>query len=176
MGRFPTKDHFATYNGTAPMDVSSGDQVRHRLSRSGNRRVNHVLHIMAVTQIRNPKSEGRAYYERKRTEGKTTKEALRCLKRRLSDVVYRQLVADHYAKLVPCASPTTARPTPSTSNSPTRRSPPGGPPSGPDTPRRRSLHRPRLEGRPPRRHRGPRRRRHPPGQAPRAGRRRYIRR
>jgi transposase len=134
VGRFPTKDHFATYNGTAPIDVSSGEQVRHRLSRSGNRRVNHALHIMAVVQIRNPKSDGRAYYERKRTEGKTSKEALRCLKRRLSDVIYRQLVADHYAKLVPCASPTTARPTPSTSSSPTRRSRPGGPPSGPRRP------------------------------------------
>ena len=89
---------------------------------------------MAVTQIRNPKSEGRAYYECKRAEGKTGKEALRCLKRRLSDVVYRQLVADHYAKLVPCASPTTARPMPSTSSSPTRRSRPGGPPSGASTP------------------------------------------
>ena len=58
VGRFPTKDHFATYNGTAPIDVSSGEQVRHRLSRSGNRRVNHALHIMAVVQIRNPNSEG----------------------------------------------------------------------------------------------------------------------
>ncbi|HXW79512.1 MAG TPA: IS110 family transposase [Acidimicrobiales bacterium] len=122
VSRFPTKDHFATYNGTAPIDVSSGEQVRHRLSRSGNRRVNHAVHIMAVVQIRNPKSEGRAYYERKRTEGKTAKEALRCLKRRLSDVIYRQLVADHYAKLVPCASPTTGRPTPSISTSPTRSS------------------------------------------------------
>ncbi len=54
VGRFPTKDHFATYNGTAPIDVSSGEQVRHRLPRSGNRRVNHAVHIMAVTQIRNP--------------------------------------------------------------------------------------------------------------------------
>ena len=58
VGRFPTKDHFATYNGTAPLDVSSGDQVRHRLSRSGNRRVNHALHIMAVTQVRDPKNRG----------------------------------------------------------------------------------------------------------------------
>ncbi len=130
VGRFPTKDHFATYNGTAPIDVPSGEQVRHRLSRSGHRRVNHALHIMAVVQIRNPNSEGRAYYERKRTEGKTTKEALRCLKRRLSDVFYRQLVADHYAKLVPCASPTTARPMLSTSSSPAKRSRPGAPPSG----------------------------------------------
>jgi transposase len=103
VSRSPTKDHFATYNGTAPLDVPSGEQVRHRLSRVGNRRVNHALHIMAVTQIRNPNSEGRAYYERERTEGKTGKEALRCLKRRLSDVIYRQLVADYYAKLVPCA-------------------------------------------------------------------------
>jgi transposase len=122
VGRFPTKHHFATYNGTVPIDVSSGEQVRHRLSRAGNRRVNHAVHIMAVVQIRNPKSEGRAYYERKRTEGKTAKEALRCLKRRLSDVIYRQLVADHYARLVPCASPMTDRPTPFISTSPNKSS------------------------------------------------------
>jgi hypothetical protein len=66
-------------------NVSSGDQVRHRLSRAGNRRINHALHMMAVTQIRYPGSAGRQYYERKRNEGKTPKEALRCLKRRLSD-------------------------------------------------------------------------------------------
>src|SRR6266566_3952763 len=63
--RFPSKDHFASYNGTAPIDASSGDQVRHRLSRAGNRRLNHALHMMAVTQIRNRGSPGRAYYERK---------------------------------------------------------------------------------------------------------------
>lgn len=51
------------YNGTAPIDVSSGDQVRHRLSRSGNRRINHPLHMMAVTQIRYPGTDGRRYYE-----------------------------------------------------------------------------------------------------------------
>jgi transposase len=77
----------STVNGTAPIDVSSGDQVRHRLSRAGNRRVNHALHMMAVTQIRYPATPGRLYYERKRTEGKTPKEALRCLKPRLSDLV-----------------------------------------------------------------------------------------
>ena len=76
VGRFPSKDHFATYNGTAPIDVSSGEQVRHRLNRSGNRRLNHAVHLMAVTQLRNPGCEGRAYYERKRTEGKTGKEAI----------------------------------------------------------------------------------------------------
>ena len=97
--RFPSKDHFASYNGTAPIDVSSGEQVRHRLSRAGNRRLNHALHMMAVTQIRQPNTVGRRYYERKRLEGKTPKEAMRCLKRRLSDVVYWQLVADRRATI-----------------------------------------------------------------------------
>jgi uncharacterized protein YuzE len=81
VARFPTKDAFASYNGTAPIDASSGEQVRHRLSRAGNRRINHALHMMAVTQIRNPGTTGRRYYEGKRAEGKTPKEALRCLKR-----------------------------------------------------------------------------------------------
>jgi transposase len=91
--RFPTKHHFASYTGTAPIDVSSGDNNRHRLNRGGNRRLNHVLHIIAICQIRFP-CEGQDYYRRKRAAGKTSLEALRCLKRRLSDVVYRQLVAD----------------------------------------------------------------------------------
>ena len=84
IARFATRDKFAGCNGTAPTGVSSGDQVRRRLSRAGNRRINHALHMMAVTQIRYPGTPGRIYYERKRTEGKTPKEALRCLKRRLS--------------------------------------------------------------------------------------------
>ena len=117
--RFPSKDHFASYNGTAPIDASSGEQVRHRLSRAGNRRLNHALHMMAVTQIRNPGTPGRTYYERKRLEGKTPKEALRCLKRRLSDVVYRALVAEHTGTIEPCGSPTTGAPTRPTSTSPT---------------------------------------------------------
>ncbi len=120
--RFPTKDKFATYDGTAPLDVSSGDQVRHRLSRAGNRRINHALHMMAVTQIRHQGSPGRSYYERKRLEGKTPKEALRCLKRRLSDVVCRQLVSDRKGRIAVCELPTIVRPTPSTSTSPTNRS------------------------------------------------------
>jgi transposase len=62
--RFPSKAHFASWDGTAPTGASSGDQVRHRLSRAGNRQVNRVLHIMAVVQLRNP-TEGRAYYDRK---------------------------------------------------------------------------------------------------------------
>jgi transposase len=131
VGRFPSKDHFASYNGTAPIDVSSGDQVRHRLSRSGNRRINHALHMMAVTQLRNPGSAGRAYYERKRLEGKTPKEALRCLKRRLSDIVYRQLILDSRGTIAGCGSPTTAKPTPSTSTSPATNSRRGVPASKP---------------------------------------------
>jgi len=90
---FPSRHHFASWNGTAPLDASSGAQVRHRLSRAGNRRINHVLHIAAVVQLRHD-TPGRTYYRRKLAEGKTTMEALRCLRRRLSDVVYRQLVAD----------------------------------------------------------------------------------
>jgi transposase len=120
--RFPTKDHFASYNGTAPIDASSGDQVRHRLSRAGNRRLNHALHMMAVTQIRNPGTPGRIYYERKRLEGKTPKEALRCLKRRLSDAVHRQLITDRPGRIATCSSPTTVTRTRSTSGSPTNNS------------------------------------------------------
>jgi transposase len=91
--RFPDRGHFASWNGTAPIDASSGDHVRHRLSRKGNRRINHVLHIMAVVQLRN-QTEGRAYFDGKKAAGKNSMEAMRCLKRRLSDIVYRQLVAD----------------------------------------------------------------------------------
>ena len=93
VARFPDRNHFASWTGTAPLDASSGEQIRHRLSRAGNRRLNHVLYIAAVCQIRHD-TPGRAYYRRKLAEGKTAMEALRCLKRRLSDVVYRQLVAD----------------------------------------------------------------------------------
>jgi transposase len=91
--RFPSKAHFASYTGTAPIDVSSGENNRHRLNRGGNRRLNHVLHIAAITQTRMP-CPGQAYYRRKRDQGKTHLEALRCLKRRLSDVVHRHLVED----------------------------------------------------------------------------------
>ncbi len=131
VARFATKDAFASYNGTAPIDVSSGDQVRHRLSRAGNRRINHALHMMAVTQIRYPATSGRLYYERKRTEGKTPKEALRCLKRRLSDLVYYQLLADQRGTIGACGSPTTPPPTRSISTSPATRSHRAAPPSRP---------------------------------------------
>ena len=91
--RFPDKAHFASWNGTAPIDASSGDQVRHRLSRAGNRQINRVLHIMAVVQLRNP-TEGRAYYDRKAAAGKTPMEAMRALKRRLSDIACHQMITD----------------------------------------------------------------------------------
>jgi transposase len=91
--RFPDRNHFASWTGTAPIDASSGDHVRHRLSRGGNRQINKTLHIMATVQLRNA-TEGRAYYDRKKAAGKTSAEAMRCLKRRLSDAVYRTLLAD----------------------------------------------------------------------------------
>jgi transposase len=94
--RFPNRDHFASWNGTAPLDASSGDQVRHRLSRAGNRQINRTLHVMATVQLRNP-SEGRAYYDRRKAEGKTSMEAMRALKRRLSNIVYRVMLDDTLA-------------------------------------------------------------------------------
>ena len=93
VARFRSAAAFAAFNGTAPIEVSSGDIVRHRLSRAGDRQLNYCLHIMAITQIRGG-TAGRAYYHRKRAAGQSHKEALRCLKRRLSDVGYRQLVSD----------------------------------------------------------------------------------
>jgi transposase len=93
ISRFASRGHFASWNGTAPIDASSGDQNRHRLSRAGNRRINRVLHIMAVVQLRRD-TEGRRYYRRKLAAGKTPMEAMRALKRRLSDIVYRRMVAD----------------------------------------------------------------------------------
>jgi transposase len=100
IARFPDRDHFASWTGTAPLDASSGDHIRHRLSRAGNRRMNHVLYVAAISQIRQD-SEGRRYYRRKLAQAKTPKEALRCLKRRLSDLVYRQLRADAQVDPVP---------------------------------------------------------------------------
>ena len=91
--RFRSKHHFASYTGTAPIDASSGDQNRHRLNRGGNRRLNYALHIAALVQIRFP-GPGQDYYARKRAEGKKPLEAMRCLKRRLSDVVFHALQED----------------------------------------------------------------------------------
>jgi transposase len=91
--RFPDRSHFASWNGTAPIDASSGDHVRHRLSRAGNRQINRTLHLMARVQLRSP-TEGRRYYDRKKTASKSSMEAMRCLKRRLSDIVYKTMLDD----------------------------------------------------------------------------------
>jgi len=104
--RFGDRDRFAAYNGTAPIEVSSGDRKIHRLSLRGNRRLNHAIHMAAVTQIRYKHSPGRAYFDRKIAEGKTGKEALRCLKRQISDAIYARLIAG------------TARRTPADANGP----------------------------------------------------------
>jgi hypothetical protein len=93
VARFADRNRFASWTGTAPLDASSGEQIRHRHSRAGNRRLNHVLHIAAIVQLRND-TEGRAHYRRKLAAGKTPMEALRCLKRQVSDVIFRRLVAD----------------------------------------------------------------------------------
>jgi transposase len=93
IARFPNRDHFASWNGTAPIDASSGDHVRHRLSRAGNRQINRVLHIMATVQLRND-TEGRAYFDRRKAEGKTSMEAMRALKRRLSNIVFKTMLDD----------------------------------------------------------------------------------
>ena len=94
VARFPGRGHFAAYDGTAPIEVSSGPRKVYRLSRRGNRRLNHAIHMAAVTQIRHPGSEGRGYFDKKLAEGKTRKEALRALKRRISDAIYARLQAD----------------------------------------------------------------------------------
>jgi transposase len=94
VARFPARDHFAAYNGTAPVEVSSGEKKIYRLSLRGNRRLNHAIHMAAITQISHAHSDGRAYYERKIAGGKIHKEALRCLKRRISDAIYARLRAD----------------------------------------------------------------------------------
>jgi transposase len=94
VSRFPSRDHFAADNGTAPIEVSSGGRKACRLSRRGNRRLNHAIHMIAVTQIRYRHSPGRAYYDKKLAEGKTSKEALRALKRQISDAIFACLQAD----------------------------------------------------------------------------------
>ena len=98
VARFTDRNRYASWTGTAPIEASSGEIVRHRLSRAGNRRMNHMIHIAATTQLRHD-TEGRAYYRRKLAAGKTKAEAMRCLKRRISDALYRRLRADAAARL-----------------------------------------------------------------------------
>ena len=100
VARFRTRHHFASYNGTAPVDSSSGGPPAYRLNTKGNRKLNHAIHMVAITQVRND-CPGRTFYLRKQAEGKTPKEALRALKRRISDVIYRQLLEDAAAQRGP---------------------------------------------------------------------------
>ena len=91
--RLRSKGSFAMLTGTAPLEASSGRTKRHRLNRGGNRQLNYALHTMALTRCRGDR-DTKAYIERLRGEGKSDKEAMRCLKRHLSNVVFKQLVAD----------------------------------------------------------------------------------
>ncbi len=97
VGRFPTEAHFAAYSGTAPIEASSGDVRRHRLSRRGHRKLNSVIHIAAVVQLRRP-TEGRVYFDRKIADGHSRMEALRALKRQIARAVYRRLIDDARAR------------------------------------------------------------------------------
>ena len=94
VSRFPDRDRFAACNGTAPIEVSSGGRKICRLSRRGNRRLNHAIHMAAVTQIRYRHTKGRTYYDKKLAEGKPPKEALRALKRQISDAIFACLQED----------------------------------------------------------------------------------
>jgi transposase len=98
VSRFRSEAAFASYCEVAPIEVSSGDGQRHRLSRAGDRQMNYALHVMAMAKRATP---GRDYYQRKRAAGKTHKEAMRCLKRRLADVVYRTMIRDTETSLLP---------------------------------------------------------------------------
>jgi len=92
--RFATSDAFATYAGVAPIEVASGERTRHRLSRRGDRQLNSAIHLIAVTQVRMRDSIGRRYFDAKIAEGKTRNEAMRCLKRRLANYLWRLMIAD----------------------------------------------------------------------------------
>jgi len=92
--RFTSRDQFASYAGVAPVELSSGGRTVHRLSRRGNRQLNHAIHMVAICQIRQTDSEGRRYFEKKVAEGKTKREAIRSLKRHVANAVYRQLLVD----------------------------------------------------------------------------------
>lgn len=101
VARFKSRHHFASYNGTAPTVWGSGGPATPMVNPKGNRKLNHAIHIAAVTQVRSKTSAGHAYYARKRAQGKTEREALRALKRKISDAIYRQLVDDEALKQGP---------------------------------------------------------------------------
>lgn len=92
--RFQTAGHFASYAGVAPIEIASGEHTRHRLSRSGNRQLNCAIHLIALQQVRHNRDGGGVYYRRKIAEGKTKKEAMRCLKRRITTRLFRVLQHD----------------------------------------------------------------------------------
>jgi transposase len=94
INRFASRDHYAAYNGTAPVEYSSGGRTVHRLSQRGNRKLNHAIHLAAISQLRQPHSNGRAYFDRRVADGKTNKQAIRALTRNIANAVYRHLVAD----------------------------------------------------------------------------------
>lgn len=96
--RFRSADAFGSYTGSAPIEASSGEHVVHRLSRSGDRKLNSALHLVAVTQVRMRDSAGRCYFDRKIEEGKTRNEAMRCLKRKLASHIWRRMLADERAR------------------------------------------------------------------------------
>ena len=106
--RFPTSAAYASYSGAAPVEVASADKARHRLSRSGDRQLNAALHTIAVTQIRTTGSRGNLYHQMKIAEGKTPREARRCLKRRLADHVWRTMIADEKRQRAKTSSAPTA--------------------------------------------------------------------
>jgi len=99
--RFRSKDAFARHNGTAPLPVWSSNHQRHRLSRTGNRQLNAAIHRIAVTQKR-CHDDAKTYLQRRSALGNSNREALRALKRRLSDVVYRALITDAHASTATC--------------------------------------------------------------------------
>ncbi len=103
VARFPTRGHFASYTGTAPIEASSADRSVHRLSRRGNRRLNAAIHMVALSQLSHD-TPGRAYLDRRMAEGKTRREAMRALKRQLSNVIYRHLTADAETNQIPTAA------------------------------------------------------------------------
>lgn len=93
--RFPTEGHFASYAGVAPVEIASGDNGRHRLSRAGNRQLNCAVHLIALQQVRHNREGGGDYYRRKLAQGHTAREAMRCLKRRIATKLYRRMLADN---------------------------------------------------------------------------------
>ncbi|RDI35538.1 transposase IS116/IS110/IS902 family protein [Rhodococcus sp. AG1013] len=97
--RFPSESSLANYTGTAPVEIASADKQRHRLSRRGDRMLNSAIHIVGVTQARTPSSLGYADHQRKMAEGKTSREAMRCLKRQVAKRLWRTMRDDQLARL-----------------------------------------------------------------------------